>query len=72
MFKEPTARTAKHLASKSSSPVYFYEFAYRAKDSLSDKYSKTGNSEGLGKQQQITHNNNTTENNLPVWSAVRS
>lgn len=49
MFKEPTARTAKHLASKSSSPVYFYEFAYRGKDSLSNKYSKSGHSEGLGK-----------------------
>ncbi|XP_025411215.1 esterase E4-like [Sipha flava] len=55
MFKEPTARTAKHLASKSSSPVYFYEFAYRAKDSLSDKYSKTGNSEGLG----VSHGDDT-------------
>lgn len=49
MFKEPTARAAKHLASKSSSPVYFYEFAYRGKDTLSNKYAKSRHTEGLGR-----------------------
>lgn len=48
MFKEPVARTAKLLASKSSSPVYFYEFGYRGEYSLSNKYVKNGNSDGLG------------------------
>lgn len=56
MFKEPVARAARHLASKNTSPVYFYEFGYRGKYSLSDKYSKTGNSEGLGKQKNILKN----------------
>jgi carboxylesterase type B len=55
MFKEPVARAAKQLASKNKSPVYFYEFGYRGKYSLSDKYSKTGNSEGLG----VSHGDDT-------------
>lgn len=55
MFKEPVARAAKHLASKFTSPVYFYEFAYRGKYSLSDVFSKAGNSEGLGKPHMV-HN----------------
>lgn len=49
MFKEPVARAAKHLASKSSSPVYVYEFGYRGKYSLSDWFAFNGNSKGLGK-----------------------
>lgn len=48
MFKEPVARTAKLLASKSSSPVYFYEFGYRGEYTLSNKYTKIGHSDGLG------------------------
>lgn len=61
MFKEPVARAARHLASKNTSPVYFYEFGYRGKYSLSNKYSKTGNSEGLGKQNIVnTIKNHTT------------
>lgn len=48
LFKEPVARAARHLASKNTLPVYFYEFAYRGKYSLADKYSKSGNSDGLG------------------------
>lgn len=49
MFKEPLARAAKLLASKNTSPVYFYEFGYRGKYTLANKYSKTGLSEELGK-----------------------
>lgn len=49
MFKEPVARAARHLASKIASPVHFYEFGYRGKYSLSDKYTKCGHSNGLGK-----------------------
>jgi hypothetical protein len=49
LFKEPVARAAKHLASINTSPVYFYEFGYRGKYSLSDKYSITGPSQELGK-----------------------
>lgn len=48
MFKEPVARAAKHLASKNTSPVYFYEFGYRGTYSLANKYTKSGTSEGLG------------------------
>ncbi|XP_050428959.1 esterase E4-like [Adelges cooleyi] len=55
LFKEPVARTAKYLASKNTSPVHFYEFAYRGRDSLSDKYSATGTSEGLG----VAHGDDT-------------
>lgn len=53
MFKEPVARAAKQLALKNTSPVYFYEFGYRGKYSLSDKYTKAGHSDGLGKQNKI-------------------
>jgi len=49
LFKEPVARAARHLASINTSPVYFYEFSYRGKYSLADKYSKTGSSQGMGK-----------------------
>lgn len=49
MFKEPVARAAKLLASKSVSPVYFYEFGYRGQYTLSNKYTKSGHSDGLGK-----------------------
>jgi len=49
LFKEPVARAARQLASINTSPVYFYEFGYRGKYSLSDKYSKSGSSEGMGK-----------------------
>ncbi|KAF0769982.1 esterase E4-like [Aphis craccivora] len=51
LFKEPIARAAKHLASINTSPVYFYEFGYRGKYSLSDKYSKTGPSQEFGVSQ---------------------
>lgn len=46
MFKEPVARAAMHLASKITSPVFFYEFGYRGKYSLSDIFSKTGHCKG--------------------------
>lgn len=49
MFKEPIARAVKHLASKIASPVHFYEFGYKGKYSLADKYVKCGHSNGLGK-----------------------
>lgn len=49
MFKEPVARAAKHLALKNTSPVYFYEFDYRGKHSLSNVYIKAGSSDGFGK-----------------------
>jgi hypothetical protein len=49
MFKEPVARAARHLASKNTSPVYFYEFGYKGKYSFADTFSKFGHSEGLGK-----------------------
>lgn len=49
LFKEPVARAARHLASINTSPVYFYEFSYRGKYSLADKYTKTGSSQGMGK-----------------------
>ncbi|VVC27649.1 Hypothetical protein CINCED_3A001615 [Cinara cedri] len=55
MFKEPLARAAKLLASKNTSPVYFYEFGYKGKYTLTNKYSKTGLSDGLG----ISHGDNT-------------
>ncbi|VVC27653.1 Hypothetical protein CINCED_3A014226 [Cinara cedri] len=55
MFKEPVARAAKLLASKSKSPVFFYEFGYKGKYSLSDKYIKSGNSDGLG----VAHGDDT-------------
>lgn len=51
LFKEPVARAAQNMAPKSTSPVYFYEFAYRGKYSLADRY--VVNSEGLGKQQLL-------------------
>lgn len=54
MFKEPVARAAKHLASKNTSPVYFYEFGYAGKYSLADKYSKSGPSKGFGEQRVIS------------------
>lgn len=50
LFKECVARAAKHVASKNTSPVYFYEFGYRGKHSLSNKLSQVGHSDGLGKQ----------------------
>lgn len=49
MFKEPVARAARYLASKNTSPVYFYEFGYKGKYSFADTISKVGHSEGLGK-----------------------
>lgn len=49
MFKEPVARAAKHLASKNTSPVYFYEFGYRGKYSVADKFTQNGRSDDLGK-----------------------
>ncbi|KAE9536014.1 hypothetical protein AGLY_007915 [Aphis glycines] len=55
LFKEPVARAAKHLASINTSPVYFYEFGYRGKYSLSDKYSKTGPSQEFG----VSHGDDT-------------
>ncbi|XP_050548741.1 esterase E4-like [Daktulosphaira vitifoliae] len=55
MFKEPVVRFSKHLASKNTSPVYFYEFAYRGRDSLSNKYTKSGTSQGLG----VAHGDDT-------------
>lgn len=48
MYKEPVGRAAKHLASKSTSQVYFYEFGYRGKYSLSDVFVSNGNSKVLG------------------------
>ncbi|XP_025194118.1 esterase E4-like [Melanaphis sacchari] len=55
LFKEPVARAARHLASINTSPVYFYEFSYRGKYSLSDKYSKTGPCQELG----VSHGDDT-------------
>lgn len=49
MFKEPVSRAARHLASKNTSPVYFYEFGYKGKYSNADKFSKVGHSANLGK-----------------------
>lgn len=48
MYKEPVARAAKHIAIKNTSPVYFYEFGYRGKHSLSDVLIKGGSSDGFG------------------------
>lgn len=53
LFKEPVARAAKHLASKNTSPVHFYEFGYRGKHSLSNQISQVGHSDGLGTQNAI-------------------
>lgn len=55
LFQEPVARTARHLASINTSPVYFYEFSYRGKYSLSDKYSTSGSSQGMG----VSHGDDT-------------
>lgn len=50
LFKECVARAAKHLASKNTSPVHFYEFGYRGKYTLSNQLTRAGHSDGLGKE----------------------
>lgn len=58
LFKECVARAAKHLASKNTSPVHFYEFGYRGKYTLSNQLSRVGHSDGLGKQKTILFKKN--------------
>lgn len=53
LFKECVARAAKHLASKNTSPVHFYEFGYRGKYTLSNQLTRAGHSDGLGKKVQF-------------------
>ncbi|XP_003247261.1 esterase E4 isoform X1 [Acyrthosiphon pisum] len=55
LYQEPVARAARYSASINTSPIYFYEFGYRGKYSLSDKYSTSGSSQGMG----VSHGDDT-------------